>query len=83
MFEETTGTLLSGDLFTQAGDGPALTRESLVEAAARTEDMPCTPMWTISRTTDQERSAALRLLLIERTILAVNVRVWLADLHQG
>jgi flavorubredoxin len=39
MFEETTATLLTGDLFTQAGDGPALIRESLVEAAARTEDM--------------------------------------------
>lgn len=39
MFEETTGTLLAGDLFTQAGDGPALTRESILETAAQTEDM--------------------------------------------
>jgi flavorubredoxin len=39
MFEETTETLLAGDLFTQVGDGPALTRESIVEAAAQTEDM--------------------------------------------
>ena len=39
MFEETTETLFSGDLFTQVGDGPALTRESLVEAAAQTEDV--------------------------------------------
>jgi flavorubredoxin len=39
MFEETTATLLAGDLFTQAGDGPAVTHESIVEAAARTEDM--------------------------------------------
>jgi len=39
MFEETTGTLLAGDLFTQVGDGPALTRESLVPNAAQTEDM--------------------------------------------
>jgi flavorubredoxin len=39
MFEETTATLLAGDLFTQAGDGPAVTRESIVEAAAGTEDM--------------------------------------------
>jgi flavorubredoxin len=38
MFEETTQTLLAGDLFTQVGDGPALTRESIVEAAAQTED---------------------------------------------
>jgi flavorubredoxin len=40
MYEETTGTLLAGDLFTAAGDGqPAVTRDSIVEAAARTEDM--------------------------------------------
>ena len=26
LYEETTGTLLCGDLFTQLGDGPALTR---------------------------------------------------------
>ena len=38
MFEEETQTLLAGDLFTHAGDGPALTRDSIVEAAARTED---------------------------------------------
>jgi flavorubredoxin len=38
MFEETTGTLLCGDLLAQVGDGPALTRESVVEVAARTED---------------------------------------------
>ncbi len=39
MFEEETQTLLAGDLFTHAGDGPALTRDSIVEPAARTEDM--------------------------------------------
>ena len=39
MFEETTETLLVGDLFTHAGDGPALTRESIVEPAAQTEGM--------------------------------------------
>lgn len=39
MYEETTGTLLAGDLFAQAGDGPALTRESIVEAATQAEDM--------------------------------------------
>ena len=33
MFEETTGTLFTGDLFTHAGDGPALTHESIVPAA--------------------------------------------------
>jgi flavorubredoxin len=39
IFEEETGTLMAGDLFTHAGDGPALTRESIVPAAAATEDM--------------------------------------------
>jgi flavorubredoxin len=39
MFEEVTGTLFSGDLFTHVGDGPALTREGIVEAAAQTEDI--------------------------------------------
>lgn len=39
MFEETTRTLLAGDLFTHVGDGPALTEESIVEPAARAEDM--------------------------------------------
>jgi flavorubredoxin len=39
MFEEETATLLAGDLFTHAGDGPALTHDSIVEPAARTEDM--------------------------------------------
>ena len=39
IFEETTGTLMTGDLFTAAGDGPALTHESIVAAAAQTEDM--------------------------------------------
>jgi flavorubredoxin len=39
MFEETTGTLLTGDLFTHLGDGPALTRDSIVPPATRAEDL--------------------------------------------
>jgi flavorubredoxin len=38
-YEETTGTLLCGDLFTQIGNGPALTTDDLVEPAMATEDM--------------------------------------------
>jgi flavorubredoxin len=38
MFEETTGTLLCGDLFAQVGDGPAITREDITPLAMRTED---------------------------------------------
>ena len=38
-FEETTGTLLCGDLFSQVGAGPALTTDSVVEPALVAEDM--------------------------------------------
>ena len=38
-FEETTGTLLCGDLFSQVGAGPALTTDDVVEAALAAEDM--------------------------------------------
>jgi flavorubredoxin len=37
MFEETTETLLAGDLFAHFGDGPALTGQSLVAAAVQAE----------------------------------------------
>ena len=39
LFEESTGTLLCGDLFTQLGDPPALTGDDIVEAAALAEDV--------------------------------------------
>jgi flavorubredoxin len=39
LFEETTGTLLCGDLFTHAGDGPALTADDLVGPALAAEDL--------------------------------------------
>ncbi|HLT70219.1 MAG TPA: hypothetical protein VKZ72_08630 [Acidimicrobiales bacterium] len=38
-YEETTGTLLCGDLFTACGDGPALTDEDVVGPAIEAEDM--------------------------------------------
>lgn len=37
-FEETTRTLLAGDLFTAIGDGPAVVSDDLVEAANAGED---------------------------------------------
>jgi flavorubredoxin len=37
LFEETTGTLLCGDLFSQLGDGPAVTTGSLVDDAVEAE----------------------------------------------
>lgn len=39
LFEETTGTLLCGDLFTQVGSGPALTTDDVVEPAMAAEWM--------------------------------------------
>jgi flavorubredoxin len=39
MFEESTGTLLCGDLFTQLGDGPALTEGDVVGPAIVAEDL--------------------------------------------
>ncbi len=39
LFEESSGTLLCGDLFTQLGDGPALTENDIVGPAIAAEDM--------------------------------------------
>jgi flavorubredoxin len=39
LFEETTGTLFCGDLFTQLGDGPAVTRSDIVGPAIAAEDL--------------------------------------------
>jgi flavorubredoxin len=38
-FEETTGTLLCGDVGSQLGDGPAVTTDDVVEAADAAEDL--------------------------------------------
>ena len=38
LFEESTSTLLCGDLFTQLGDGPAISTESPMEPAIVAED---------------------------------------------
>ena len=39
MLEESSGTLLCGDLFTQLGDGPALTEGDVVGPAIAAEDL--------------------------------------------
>jgi flavorubredoxin len=39
LYEEATGTLLCGDLFTQLGDGPASTEADIVGPAIAAEDM--------------------------------------------
>lgn len=38
LFEETTSTLLCGDLFTQLGDGPAVLSDSPMERTIAGED---------------------------------------------
>ena len=66
LYEETTGTLLCGDLFTHFGDGPALTDGDIVGPAGEAEDLfhystlaPGTPA-TIERLADlQPRTLAL------------------------
>ncbi len=39
VYEESTGTLLCGDLFTQLGNGPALTESDIVGPAIKAEDL--------------------------------------------
>ena len=39
LYEETSGTLLCGDLFTQLGNGPALTQSDIVGPAIAAEDL--------------------------------------------
>ena len=39
LFEETTKTLLCGDLFTQLGDPPAISTEDIIGPAAQAEDI--------------------------------------------
>jgi flavorubredoxin len=39
LFEETTRTLMCGDLFTHTGDGPALTAEDIVGPAQKAEEL--------------------------------------------
>jgi hypothetical protein len=39
LYEETAGTLLCGDLFTQLGDRPALTSGDVVGSAIAGEDL--------------------------------------------
>ncbi|MEP7047462.1 MAG: MBL fold metallo-hydrolase, partial [Ilumatobacteraceae bacterium] len=39
LFEETTGTLLCGDLFTHMGNGPAVATHDILDAALLAEDV--------------------------------------------
>ena len=39
LYEETTGTLFCGDLFTHIGNGPAVTGQDIVDVAMAAEDL--------------------------------------------
>jgi flavorubredoxin len=39
LYDETSGTLFCGDLFSQVGDGPALVTDDIVGAAGEAEDL--------------------------------------------
>ena len=66
LYEETTGTLLCGDLLSQVGNGPALTEDDLVGAAVQTEDI-----FGASCITPQSASTIRRLAALEPTTLAI------------
>ena len=66
LYEETTNTLLCGDLFTQLGNGPAVTTEDIVEAAGQAEDV-----FGASCLTPQTASTIRRLADLNPATLAV------------
>ncbi len=59
LYEEKTGTLLCGDLFTHFGDGPALTEDDIVGPAAVAEDAFGATCLSPSTPTAIEQLAAL------------------------
>ncbi len=67
VFEETTKTLFTGDLFTQLGNGPAITRASIVSSAIMAEEafhaMALTPSTSLTirklKALDPERLAVM------------------------
>lgn len=66
IYEETTRTLFSGDLFTQLGDGPAVTGDSIVAAAADAETT-----FKASSLTPQTAPTIRRLAALNPQLLAV------------
>ena len=57
LFEETTGTLLCGDLFTHLGDGPALTEADIVGPAVEAEKTFSPTRCLAPTTPDDDRAA--------------------------
>lgn len=66
LYEEETGTLLCGDLFTAAGESPATTSDDIVGPAIATEDM-----FHASALTPTSAATIRRLADIEPTTLAL------------
>src|SRR5271169_6696247 len=60
LFEETTGTLLCGDLFTHTGDGPALTDHDIVGPALAAEKLFQATALTVVTAPTIRRLAKLR-----------------------
>jgi flavorubredoxin len=65
-YEETTGTLLCGDLLAQVGDGPALTTGDILHAAGQAEDM-----FAATCLTPNTAPTIRRLAELEPTTLAI------------
>lgn len=59
LYEESSGTLFAGDLFTQLGDGPALTEGDIVDPAIRAEDVFHASSLSASMPTTIEQLAGL------------------------
>ena len=83
LFEESTSTLLCGDLFTQMGDGPALRTESPMEPTIAAEDVlgysslaPPTAV-TIERLAELEPTT---LALMHGPTHTGEAKFWLSDL---
>jgi flavorubredoxin len=60
LFEETTRTLLCGDLFTHTGDGPALTDSDIVGPALATEELFHATALTVATAATIRRLATLQ-----------------------
>lgn len=83
LFEETTSTLLCGDLFTQMGDEPAVRRESPMEPTIAAEDMLGYSTLTPSTAATVERLAELEpstIALMHGPTYTGDGRQWLSDL---
>lgn len=66
LFEETSGTLLCGDLLTHLGDGPAVTEDDIIGPASTAEDLfraSCLAPWSAA--------SVERLADLEPTMLAL------------